>query len=289
MFAVPVTFLAPFQGTNENSRQVLMREYAANGAKHLVLSAFLIDSILGSYSLAKRLDQEMKKAGLSFADAHAPYGGIIDLNCPDPDFRPQMLLRHKLGIRIAASLGVSTITIHPGSDRFFPEIPLEKHWDLMRDSLDQLIPEAESCGVTICIENTFSRAACPSTVVMLKKEYATDTIGLCYDSGHANLLENGRHHPGGKVWEYWKTVGVDEPEWDDQILEKMQPNIVNCHLHDNDGFDDLHNLPGDGCVNWAKVIPMLKQAPHLKVIQSEVRSGVSIREVCQKFTELGEI
>ena len=58
--------------------------------------------------------------------------------------------------------------------------------------------------------------------------------------------------------------GFAEP--DDPILGKMQPNIVNCHLH---------NLPGDGCVNWARRIPMLKPDPLLKVIQSEVRSGVS--------------
>ena len=289
MFAVPVTFSAPFRGTNEITRQTVMREFAANGAKHLVLSTLLIEAVLGDYSLAERLRREMESAGLSFADAHAPFGGILDLNCPDPDFRPQMLLRHNLALRIAASLGVDTITIHPGSDRFFPEIPLEQHWDRMRDALDQLIPEAENCGVTICIENTFSRAACPSTVVMLKNEYRTDTLGLCYDSGHANLLENGRFHPGGRVWEYWNKVGVDEPEWDDRILEKMLPEMVNCHLHDNDGFDDLHNVPGDGNVNWNEVIPALKRAPRLKVIQSEVKPGASIREVCRKFAELGEL
>jgi len=292
MFFVPVTFMVDFGSGDAKTRQFIMHEFAANGAENLVLSCWLVDEIMRDYKLAKQLQQEMAAEGLHFADAHAPFGSVLDLNCPDPDFRPQMLLRQKMAIRIAASFGIRTITIHPGSDRFFPEIPLEKHWDLMRDGLDRVLPEAESCGVTICIENSMSRAACPAAVVMLKHEYPTDTLGLCYDSGHANQLVMGRYHPEAKVRQFWQTVGVDEPEWDDHILEKMLPQAVNCHLHDNDGSDDSHRLPGDGNVNWNEVIPALKQAPRLQVIQCEVKMAAnhySVKQVCRKFAELGEI
>ena len=291
MFSVPVTFHPRWGNADERMRKFLLHEFADAGAKHLVLSNDLISDIMENPAFAPQLQKELASEGLSFADAHAPFAGILDLNCPDPDFRPQMILRHKLAIRIAASLGIDTITIHPGSDRFFPEIPLEKQWDLMRAALDQLIPEAESCGVTICLENSMSRAAAPFAVVMLKKEYPTDTLGLCYDSGHANQLDNGRLHPNAKIRQFWQIVGVPEPEWDDQILEKMLPQMVNCHLHDNDGSDDTHSLPGEGNVDWKKVIPALKKAPRLKVIQSEVLMvpRYSIRQVCSKFAELGEI
>ena len=292
MFQIPVTYYFAFRNAGKSLRPYLMHEFAVNGAKHLVLGCDLIDMIMADHTLAEQLRKEMAAEGLSFCDAHSPFGGILDLNCPDPDFRPQMILRHKIAIRIAAMLGVDTITIHPGSDRFFPEIPLEKHFDLMRDGLDQVIPEAEACGVTVCIENSMSRAACPAAVVKLKSEYDTDTLGLCYDCGHAHQLDMGRFKPDGVIWKFWQIVGVDEPEWDDRIIEKMLPQMVNCHLHDNDGSGDAHAMPGNGNVNWKKIIPLLKhQAPRLKVIQSEVRmpgSG-SIRELCTKFAELGEI
>ena len=44
-------------------------------------------------------------------------------------------------------------------------------------------------------------------------------------------------------------------------------------------------------MNWAKVIPALKKAPRLKVIQCEVQMAprYSISQVCAKFAELGEI
>ena len=291
MFSVPVTFVPQFGGADERMRKFLLHEFADAGAKHLVLSSELIKAVMADHKFAPQLEKELAAEGLSFMDAHAPFGNILDMNCPDPDFRPQMLLRHRLALEIAASLGVKTITIHPGSSRFHPEIPLEKHWDLMRDGLDRLLPEAERCGITICIENSMSRAAAPSVVVMLKKEYPTDTLGLCYDSGHAHQLVAGRDHPDAKVREYWRQAGSDEPEWDDHILEKMLPQTVSCHLHDNDGSDDTHSLPGDGTINWNEVIPALKKAPRLQVVQCEVKiiPRYSIRQACGKFRELGEI
>ena len=292
MFQIPVTYFFAFGQTGDELRRYIFHEFAVNGAKHLVLASDLIQMIFQNHKMAGQLRQEAAAEGLTFMDAHSAFGGILDLNCPDPDFRPQMILRQKMAIRVAAQMGVDTITIHPGSDRFFPEIPLEKHFDLMRDGLDRILPEAEACGVTVCIENSMSRAACPAAVVMLKNEYDTDTLGLCYDCGHANQLDNGRHHPGGTIWKYWQMVGVDEPEWDDRIIEKMLPQMVNCHLHDNDGSGDAHAMPGNGNVDWKKIIPLLKhQAPRLKVIQSEVKmpAGGSIRELCAKFAELGEL
>ena len=137
-------------------RNYVMQEFAANGAKHLVLTDQLIGDIMKKSDLAAQLCRELESFGMSFADAHSPFGGVLDMNCPDETFRPQMLMRHKMALRIAAECGVKTITIHPGSDRFFPEIPLEKHLDLMRSALDELLPEAEKCGVVICIESRLS-------------------------------------------------------------------------------------------------------------------------------------
>ena len=293
MFNVPVTYIWSdrFDSDPDKARLSAMEAFAAAGAKHLVLSTEFISRIMLDHKYARQLVQEMSANGLSFADAHSPFGGMLDLNCPDPCFRQQMLARHKLAIQIAASLEVKTITIHPGSDRFFPEIPLETHLDLMRDALDNILPEAEKAGVIVCIENSMSRAACPKQVVKLKKEYQTPFLGLCYDSGHAHQLDAGRNFKESAIHGFWKTVGVDEPEWDDQILEEMLPEIVNCHLHDNDGSADSHNIPGKGTIDWAKVIPLLKSAPKLQVIQCEVlmKPEDTPAELCRKFTELSNL
>ena len=289
MFEQPLTYWVDLPA-DAAMRRMMMREFAAHGAKHLILPPPMIHMIMADHTFAGVLRKEMAEYGLTFADAHAPFRGILDMNCPDPDFRPQMLLRHLMAMRISASLGIKTITIHPGSDRFFPEVPLEKHWDLMRDALDKLLPEAEKCGIVIAIENSMSRAASAKAMVMLKGEYPTDTLGLCYDSGHANVLDRGRNYPTGMAYDFWHTVGC-EPEWDDRILEKMLPQMVNCHLHDNDGSADSHSMPGEGNVDWHRVIPMLKRAPRLMAVQSEVClvPRYSIKQLCSTFEKLSEI
>ena len=290
MFRQPLTYWANFSLVDELSRRQTMREFAANGAKNLILSEPVISKIMGDYKFAAVIRREMAESGLEFADAHAPFGGVLDMNCPDMEFRPQMLLRHKLALEICASFGIRTVTIHPGSDRFFPDVPIEKQWDLMRDALDKLIPEAEKRGIVIAIENSMSHGASPSVVVMLKNEYPTDTLGLCYDSGHANVLDNGRKYDHGTAYDFWRAVGK-EPAWDDKILEKMLPEIVNCHLHDNDGSTDSHSMPGEGNVDWHKIIPMLKRAPRLMVVQSEVclMPRYSVKQLCATFDKLAAI
>ena len=291
MFDLPVTFHMATTFGDDSARQKQIERYAASGVKHIVLSDQMIKDIMHNHKLGAVYSSELHSAGLDFLDAHSPFGGILDMNCPDPLFRPQMLLRHKTAIRIAASLGVKTITIHPGSDRFFPEIPLEKHLDLMRDAIDNILPEAEAAGVTVCIENSMSRAACPRKVVQLKSEFDSPYLGLCYDSGHAHQLDAARTLSDSVIHQFWRTVGAPEPEWDDSALDRMLPEIVNCHLHDNDGSSDSHSIPGEGSVNWQKIIPMLKRAPKLKLIQSEVLVDprYAIEAVCRKFAELGEI
>lgn len=291
MFNVPVTYVVSGELSKEDNRRKAMADFAAAGAKHLVLSNVFISEIMRDHKFAGVLNSELAEHGLSFADAHSPFGGILDLNCPDQAFRPQMILRHKMAIRICAELGVKTITIHPGSDRFFPEIPLDKHLDLMRDAIEQLLSEAEKCGVIICIENSMSRAACPRRVVQLKSEFDSPYLGLCYDSGHAHQLDAARNLADSVIRQFWQIVGVPEPEWDDQALERMLPEIVNCHLHDNDGSTDAHRIPGNGTLNWNKVIPLLKSAPKLQVIQCEVlqRPDETAADICKKFDELSKM
>ena len=86
--------------------------------------------------------------------------------------------------------------------------------------------------------------------------------------------------------------GGKTPEWDDHILEKMLPHVVNCHLHDNHGILDDHIVPGLGNVDWDHVIPLLKTAPRLQVVTCEVipiRTMSSVRDICESMARLGEI
>lgn len=287
MSSVPVTFLFDFELVGDPLRPYVMHEFAANGAKNLVLSGPLIAQIMQTPALQKTLLKEMETEGLSFLDAHAPSDPYRDINSPVPTDRPQILARLKLAFQIAADMGMKTITVHIGNEPFQPGFPLEMQYDCVRSALAELLPCAESLGLILCIENIYYQLNTPERLLALKEEFSSDFLGLCYDSGHANLMDNGRRFPESEVYAMWGSV---PPRFDDRILEKMLPHMVNCHLHDNDGVSDAHRMPGRGSVNWKHIAELLARAPRLKVIQSEVhmiRSRDSIREVCETFRKLG--
>ena len=294
MFSVPVTYLYEFEHVTEKMRPVVMAEFARYGAEHLVLSDTLIQQIISNAGTADKLLQEMKDAGLSFCDAHAPFGPQFDMNCPWEEKRPMMLARLKLALEICAYMKVDTITIHLGNNHFDPAtgISEELHIARMKESLSELLPLAEKLNITICIENIWFSVNTPDVLNSIKAEFPTDALGFCYDSGHANIMDNGRNYATGNAWNGWKAAGKSVPLWEDQALEKMLPHVVNCHLHDNTGWSDAHQIPGEGCIDWVHIIRLLKKAPRLKVIQSEVlpvKAKVNIPELVATFTELGEM
>ena len=286
---IPITFHNSLVSFTEKTRPMLMREYIANGAKHLVITDGLFMQIMQDSSLEKKLLQEMEQMGLSFVDSHAPAGEFLDLNCLDESFRCEMIARHKLVINIAANMGVKTLTIHCGLDFVTASVPFETHVARTKDAIEKLLPEAEKCGVIIAIENIWTPNCQPDVLLDIKKDFPSDYLGFCYDSGHANLIDKNHVHCFNQAQNDWlKILKLDKVEWEDKALEKMLPHVVSCHLHDNDGSWDTHSRIGTGNIDWKHIKSLLLQAPRLKCIQSEMPNG-SIREMCedmQKFVEL---
>ena len=281
-----VTYLHEFESFDDRTRPYIFQEFASHGAKHMVLSDTLLKQIFARPAQKQMMVDELASFGMSFKDAHNIFGRYLDLNCPVPEARPEMLSRLKLTLEIIASIGIDTITIHTGNEVYYPEYPLEIQFEYIKRSLDELLPVAEKLGVTICIENIWCQINTPERLLAIKECFPTDALGFCYDAGHANLMDKGRNFPNSNPYQVWNDI---TPAWDDQILEKMLPHVVNCHLHDNDGISDKHRNIGNGTIDWNHIIPLLKSAPRLKVIQSEVipiRANASIKDICSKFNEL---
>lgn len=291
MFHVPLTFFWNFGESDEKVRRCVMAEFAANGAEHLVLTHDLINFILADVSMMDKLTNEMSEAGLSFVDAHAPFGQFVDLNTPETALRRQMILRHKLHINIAADMGVDTITIHVGNEYYRPQFTLDEQKEFIVSALDELLPVAEERKVTVCIENIWCRLNTPEILLEIKERFPTDALGFCFDAGHANNTGKGHLYERNSVYDAY--ILTDTPAvYDDQVQQKMLEHTVNCHLHDNDGQFDTHQLPGDGNTDWTKVVHLLRRTPRLKSIQSEVvplGKIIPVARLCEAFRKLGEI
>ena len=128
-------------------------------------------------------------------------------------------------------------------------------------------------------------------------------IGACYDTGHANCMASAPGKTPDKYEPYfakcWWENGVEQ---EDDALETMQSQVVTCHIHDNTGYGDLHGMPFDGTINWAELIPKLKNCPRMESYQTEVvfdygenwagkllapAGGYSVRRLADTFRKLG--
>lgn len=142
--------------------------------------------------------------------------------------------------------------------------------------------------MVICIENIWFETNTPELLldILARLKYPSH-LGICYDAGHANLMARDRGFTESAAIHAFKDISP--VPYDDRILEKLLPYVVNCHLHDNHGQYDEHLLPGNGDVDWPHIMGLLKQAPRLQCVQSEVipvRAQVPVAPLCAKFKEL---
>jgi len=288
---VPVTFLYDWEHPSDKDRQTVMYEFAANGAHHLVLNHTLIRKIERDPNLYRELPKEAEKAGLDFVDAHAPFAKDCAICCPDPAVRPFMLAHLKLVLQIVADFGIKTCTVHIGNV-YYREYTMDQHREAACRSLDEILPLAEKLGLTICLENLQRIGSHVDDLLGYFAKFPSKNLGACFDSGHANIMENGMKHPKCSGTASFDELGVPV-QWEKNVLDRLLPYVVNCHLHDNDASADQHMLPGRGSIDWKTLVPKLLSAPRLACVQSEViplRTQQPIRPLCEKFQELfGEI
>lgn len=282
---VPLTFHHSWKKLDERDRFTAMREFAANGATHLVLSDSLLRMMGGDYTLVDVLRRQAAEAGVDFVDAHAPFRDFGDLFIPDERDHRLMIARQKLNLLLVGEFGVDTCTFHVGS-KYYPDHTLDEHREALFRSLDELMPLAEKLNITICLENLVRPLSTADDLVSYMKKYDSPHLGVCLDVGHANLKEKGAQHPDSEAVPAWAVAGLPV-RWEKNIAETLQPYVVNCHVHDNHGVGDDHQLTGEGDIDWNRIVPLLLNAPRIRSIQSEVltaRRCTPIRTVVENIT-----
>jgi len=171
--------------------------------------------------------QLLGRYGLHCSDIHGVYH-VTGQDGPIP--LPKWLALNTNRMELIRSLGGDIIVVH---------VPAEGD----RRMVDALLPEAEKLGVRIAIENTRNE---PDQLQSLFECYRSENVGLCFDSGHAQMA--------GHM----------------EILEIFLDRLFLVHLHDNYGKEDDHNPPGQGIINWGPLMQSVLRAGRLKTITLEI-------------------
>ncbi|MBD3181753.1 TIM barrel protein [Candidatus Poribacteria bacterium] len=161
------------------------------------------------------------------------------------------------------------MTAYLSADVVIMHVPGDPDSIAIRKSLDELEPFAREHNVRIAIENGEFAA-----ISKLFSEYAPDYLGLCYDSGHGNMISDGLDN-----------------------LEKLKDRLISVHLHDNNGSGDQHNPLFSGTVNWDRLAKIMASSAYDKCVSMEVTMGNSgfededlfLDKVFETGTELSEM
>lgn len=110
----------------------------------------------------------------------------------------------------------------------------EREWQETEKFIDLIAPMAKEMGITICIENLYDgigghllEGPCCDVVKAAERidrindKYGAEVLGFCFDTGHANL------------------VGISM----ETFITGLAGRLKVLHIHDNDGRDDLHQIP----------------------------------------------
>jgi len=98
-----------------------------------------------------------------------------------------------------------------------------------RGVLREVTVVARESGIMLALENLPPKylGHTPDEIMTLLEDLDREAIGVCFDTGHANL--SGRFK---------------------EFADALLPISVTTHIHDNDGMADQHQFPGAGTIDW---------------------------------------
>jgi sugar phosphate isomerase/epimerase len=174
-------------------------------------------------------------------------GPAFDLSSPDADVRKTSMELARAEADFARRLGCRNVIVHPVGPGHTEHDAGRS--DALRRSAEKLVRIAERADVRFLVENMpppmFGRDA--KFLRDMADALESDHLGLAYDSGHATLA-------GRPV----------------EIIHDMGPRLWGVHLHDNNGREDDHMLPGMGVVPFEDVARALAEVEFAGVFMLEI-------------------
>lgn len=252
-------FSLPWYKVEEACREQTMREISTWGVRKLVVPQYFWQP--DNPGMLSRMQGLARRYGMTFAAAHGLLGPENDLSCAGPE----AMAAHQQFLAELAAVGVRTYTVHSGAQH--PQWaaaaqPEERFYRNVQQALETLIPVAEQHGITLALENIYEPLPVLERLVRIVEDIKHPHLGLCLDTGHANVNAAGLA----------------------TILALLSPRLVTCHLHDNDGQQDQHAPPGQGCIDWQWLAAELGQSVSLIQLETETRQVSPA--IWQNFREL---
>jgi sugar phosphate isomerase/epimerase len=123
----------------------------------------------------------------------------------------------------------------------------EKKFESAMTSIEHLRAFAKPLGVRILLENIPNELSTPERLVEMIHTAHFDDVGICFDFGHAHMMNSVR-----------------------ESFEILRQQICSTHVHDNNKDRDSHLWPGKGTIDWKEAMELLRSAPQTPALMLEL-------------------
>lgn len=217
----------------------------------------------------REIAEWFRTSGVPLHSVHAPLysdyewgrSGSPPLNIASADraARIEAMDEIKRAIELAEQIPFRFLVQHVGLPN---ESFDDRKFEAAMTSVEHLRAFAKPLGVRVLVENIPNELSTPDRLVEFIRVTHFDDIGVCFDTGHANMM--------GDVASAFETV---------------RKHVYSTHVHDNDREKDSHLWPGAGTIDWKSTLELLSQAPNKPPLLLEIEDNEKINPV-EKMAEV---
>lgn len=195
----------------------------------------------------KELSELSKRYNVKLWSYHLPFMPFdyIDISSLDSEMRERTVALYTTMIEGATDIGIDKFIVHPSGEPI-PDSERPERLMYSMQTLDRLAEIADRHGAVIAVEDLPRSCLGNTADEILRLISANDKLRVCFDSNH--LLKDTNLN----------------------FIKKLSDKIVTVHISDYDFVDEKHWLPGEGLVDWAKVLGALRQANYRGVWMYEI-------------------
>lgn len=236
------------------------------------LNRFFDQSIEELEEYFRPFKESAAEVGIKFFQMHMPYPILVPNAKAEVNEYLQSVMAPK-SMLLCRYLDCKHIVIHGfkiarymGSE--------DEEWKYTEDFIHKLAPMAREMGITICIENLYDSVGghyvegpccnarkAAERIDRINSEYGAEILGFCFDTGHANI------------------AGIDFEDF----LMILGSRLKVLHIHDNDGIQDLHQVPftftrtrdNKPATDWDGFLRALKKTGYTGVLNFETAPVLS--------------
>jgi len=201
----------------------------------------------------KSLREELDQKGITCMQVHLPFDSLLNC-CTNVNQELEQASRN--AVYAAQILGANWCVFHPRT-----AMSKQYDWDISRkytkEALMPLVEIAEKIDTGIAVENIPVFPDCPQhrffgsdpdDLCELVDSANSSHIGICWDTGHANLMS------------------FDQPK----VIRQLGSRIKCTHLHSNYKEQDWHLLPIFGIIDWKRIMKAFRDIEYAGDLSLEV-------------------